>query len=1476
MLAGHERVAKGMDRVISCLTGEHDWRLVLLAGAVSLMASLVAVSLFERARETKAQARAMWLAFAGAATGCGIWATHFIAILAYDPGVPVGYNLGLTVLSLIAAALVTWGGLSLAAAGPGRWAAPAGGALVGGGVASMHYTGMLAIDIPGHLTWHADLVVASLLMGTLFGAAALAVAARWHGLRATFAAAILLSTSVITHHFTAMGAVRLEFDPLYIFTGESVSQATLAIAVAAGAMAVLGVTLIAALADSTIAARARQFARVREQIIEASEAKLREQHMRLATALDSMSQGLVMFDKDMRLAACNRRYLEMFRMPPEIAHSRLSIQELIARHFDDGIYQGDREAHTACVVASFASDQPRHRIIETADGRVLSVLNCPLPDGGRVATQEDITDRRRTEERIREQQLLLDRAINNMSLGLIMFDKDMRLAVYNKRYLEMYGMSAEEAQRRPTIREVLHGHFARGVFKGDADVYVDSILREVKTDVAVTRIAKTADGRVISILNRQLDGGGRVATHEDITEKYRLQQAHERAQISLRAQKIQLDSALNNMAQGLVMFDAEARVVLCNRRYLDMYNLSPDAVKPGCTLRELLDIRKAAGQLAGDPEDHYKKIISAVSQDTAGPIEFVTTDGRTIRSLNHPMPGGGWVTTHEDITEQRATGEVARLRTLQLDTALDNMSQGLVMFDGNTRMILCNRRYIDMCRLPADRVKPGMLLIDLLELRAECGSFFADPQSYIARLRSALAEGKSFSITTELSDGRAIVIANQPMPGGGWVSTHDDITEQRQIERRLREQKLQLDTALNNMSQGLNLFDAEGRLVLCNERYMEMYRLTPEQVKPGLSVREMVEARIAAGTFFAVEPEPYIADLIETIKRREPQNVTMRVADGRIVSVISHPTPDGSGWVVTHEDISERRRAEIERDRSQAFATTVVEAVPSTIMVKDARDLRYVLVNRAAEAFLGITRDKIIGKTAEDIFSPQIAERIAQVDRDMLGGSGPQHFDEHPSEMPAGRHRIITTTRLPILDSQGDAQYLMTIIEDRTNRKRAEAQIAHMAHHDALTGLPNRAAFVACLEATIEDAARDGASFCLMSVDLDRLKEINDVFGHPVGDELLRSMSHRLQEAAGGAFLARLGGDEFTVIATDGEQPAAAGELADKLIAAVTKDFEIDDQLLRSSLTIGIAIFPADGDDATTLVANADAALYRAKQEGRGSYRFFEADMDKRLREQRALQHDLRSAIERAELTLHYQPQARISGEITGFEALVRWRHPVRGIIPPGAFIPLAEETGLIIPMGEWIMREACRQAATWPNQHNIGVNVSPVQFHHGDLANLLHTILLETGLSPQRLELEITEGVLIRDFNRAVAMLRRIKALGVRIAMDDFGTGYSSLSYLQAFPFDKIKIDRSFISNLESSAQSATIIRAVLGLARGLNLPVLAEGVETKEQLEFLASESCDEVQGYLIGRPRPIEEYAEITGVPKKRKKHVGAAAS
>ncbi len=786
-----------MFRVLSCLGGEHDLRLVVLAGGVCFLASIVAISLFRRATATAGHARVAWLVLAGAATGCGIWATHFIAMLAYEPGVDVAYDILLTGLSLAFAMVVTSVGLSLAVVMPhGRYPA-FGGAIVGGGVACMHYTGMFALELPGRVTWSPDLVATSVLLGMLLGGASLTFAVRHEGARGTLWSAVLLTLAIVSHHFTAMGAVEIVPDPSRFIHPFSLSPSTLALAVAGAAVLILGLSLAGAVADR----------RIRE----------------------------------------------------------------------------------------------------------------------------------------RDQQLI---------------------------------------------------------------------------------------------------------------------------------------TAVNNMSHGVVMFDANERLVVCNDRYIEMYSLSRDVAKPGTMLRDLVFHRQATGTLNRDPDEYRRALLNTV------------------------------------------------------------------------------------------------------------------------------AKGEAASWVAESPDGRAISVTSRPMPGGAWVATHEDVTE----------------------------------------------------------------------------------------------------------------------------------------------------------------------------------------------------------------------------------------------------------------RRRAQQRIEYLAHFDALTDLPNRAAFNDKLDKQLKDSAESEKPFALLCIDLDRFKEINDVFGHLTGDGLLQEVGRRLKQAAGDNFLARLGGDEFALISRENYAPADAAALGERLLNSVSEELTILGNQLRIALSVGVVMFPTDGTDSTGLVANADAALYRAKAEGRAMVRFFEAEMDQKLRERRAMQHDLRSAIERHELKLFYQPQAQINGEVVAFEALLRWQHPQKGTIPPGVFIPLAEDSGLILSIGEWVLRTACSEAASWSKPIRIGVNLSPVQFRHGDLPSLVHSILLETGLEPARLELEITESVLIDDFSRTLSMLRRLKALGVRIAMDDFGTGYSSLSYLQAFPFDKIKIDQTFISNLRQNGQSATIVRAVIGLARGLEVPVIAEGVETKEQLEFLSSASCDEIQGYIVGRPQPIEHYASV----------------
>ena len=450
--------------------------------------------------------------------------------------------------------------------------------------------------------------------------------------------------------------------------------------------------------------------------------------------------------------------------------------------------------------------------------------------------------------------------------------------------------------------------------------------------------------------------------------------------------------------------------------------------------------------------------------------------------------------------------------------------------------------------------------------------------------------------------------------------------------------------------------------------------------------------------------------------------------------------------------------------------------------------------------------------------------------------------------------RTIAVSQRPMADGGWVAVH-----EDITERRRAEAKIAHLARHDMLTNLPNRVLFREYLENAFRGVqlGRGCAVHCL---DLDHFKTVNDTLGHPVGDELLKVVASRLAEALPVSdIVARIGGDEFAVIQTAVERPEQCSQLASRIVDLVSKPYDIDGRHIVIGTSIGIAIAPNDGANPDQLLKSADMALYLAKGDGRGVHRFFEREMDRRLQARRSLELDLRKAITKGEFELHYQPILALkTGKVSGFEALIRWNHPERGQISPMQFIPLAEETGLILPLGEWVLRTACLQAVKWPEAVGVAVNLSATQFKGRNLVQLAMNALASTGLTASRLDLEITESVLLQDEANTLAVLHQLRDIGIRISLDDFGTGYSSLAYLRNFPFDKIKIDRSFVQDMLVRKDCQAIVRAVVGLAQSLSITTIIEGVETKEQLEAAKNYGCNEGQGYLFSKPMPNSEVA------------------
>jgi diguanylate cyclase (GGDEF)-like protein len=555
----------------------------------------------------------------------------------------------------------------------------------------------------------------------------------------------------------------------------------------------------------------------------------------------------------------------------------------------------------------------------------------------------------------------------------------------------------------------------------------------------------------------------------------------------------------------------------------------------------------------------------------------------------------------------------------------------------------------------------------------------------------------------------------------------------------------------------------------------------------------------------------------------------------------------------------ERLRATQKLEREQSERLSVALGNMSQGLCMFGADARLIVTNQrfralfqlpATDALSGRSMDELLKASA--IFPQQAEYSDDPVRSELLELAARRTPGALTTELPSGR--IINVTHEPM---PGDG-YVDTFT-DVTEQRHAEVRIAHMAMHDPLTDLPNRLLFRQRLESALHKVGR-GEHCAVLCLDLDQFKEVNDTLGHPVGDALLKAVTERLRHLVRQSdTFARLGGDEFAIVQSGVDHPQASTALAERLLHDLGQPFDVAGHHMVIGTSIGIAVAPEDGADPDTLLRSADIALYQAKSDGRNRFCYFQPEMDALMQARRELEQDLRRAVANSEFELFFQPLVNLKRkEISGFEALLRWRHPRHGHIEPGKFIGLAEETGLIIRIGEWVLHNACQQAASWATPLKVAVNVSAVQFRNRQLVDVVRSALQESGIDPSRLELEITESVMIQEFDAAMSMLHQLKALGVSISMDDFGTGYSSLSYLRSFPFDKIKIDQSFVKGLGKKSDCEAIIRAVTSMCDSLGITATAEGVETAEQFRLLRAEKCTEIQGYFVAEPRPACEIA------------------
>jgi diguanylate cyclase (GGDEF)-like protein/PAS domain S-box-containing protein len=1060
-------------------------------------------------------------------------------------------------------------------------------------------------------------------------------------------------------------------------------------------------------------------------------------------------------------------------------------------------------------------------------------------------------------ERLKTLLALHEAALESMSHGLCMVDADQRLVLYNQRFLELFNLTPEVAHVGAHIRALIGRSAEVGNFPASQadDVYRRRVELMARGKPFELR-RQFSHGRTYSLFYRPMADGGWITLVEDVTER-------QRKEYEMRVQFERFDQAITHMSHGLCMVDAAQRIVLFNQQFLKMYNLPPGLVTVGMSMRDLFAYGARHGYFDADLDTVWRHRLERMAARKPFQQRMRLSGGYRYLLHYHPMDDGGWVTLCEDVTERDRMQHELMLQYARFDQAINHMSHGLCLFGPDERLVVCNARYIEMYGLDPEAVRPGITHREVVEQWIAGGN---EPgmssEEFYASRKSAVATGEVSTMLLHVKDGRVIEATSRPTPDGGWVSAHEEVTERLRYEEALREQNMLFDAALENMAHALCMFDKDWRVIVHNRRFIELYGLEAQVVQPGTPLLDLIHFSLNQGVHTGQTQNA--EEFFEEFKRRvmvdRDELVVRRFADGRLIAVRYQPLSNG-GRVCTYEDITERERAAEELKEQHHRFDIALNNMTHGLCMFDG-DMRLIVCNKRYYEMFGMSPAVIRpGKTVRDVLVHSVAlgnYRHLDVTVDGL-------YEAYVKMLNAGDtviHRHLANGRMIKITHERMAQGgWVAIYEDVTERHRVEQNIAHMARHDALTDLPNRVLFRERMAEGLSRVEGFGETLAVLCLDLDNFKGVNDTLGHPIGDRLLGTIAERIRCAVGEEdTVARLGGDEFAVLQANAD-PRAAEALARKLVEVISEPVEIDGQEINSGVSIGIALAPDDGTAADHLMKCADLALYRAKAEGRATFRFFEADMDARIQARRALEIDLRHALAAGEFSLVYQPQINLAtNELIAMEALLRWTHAERGAVAPSEFIPLAEEMGLIVPLGEWVLREACKEAAHWPGEIRVAVNLSPVQFRNRGLVTMVTHALAAARLSAGRLELEITEAVLLQDDQAIVTMLHQLRALGVRISMDDFGTGYSSLSYLRSFPFDKIKIDRSFIKDIERNRDSASIIRAIASLGASLGIETTAEGIETTEQMELVRRAGCTEMQGYLVSRPVPAAELGDL----------------
>jgi len=921
--------------------------------------------------------------------------------------------------------------------------------------------------------------------------------------------------------------------------------------------------------------------------------------------------------------------------------------------------------------------------------------------------------------------------------------------------------------------------------------------------------------------------------------------------------KAMFEAMFNSITDAVIFADTDRRIVMTNSAVYKMF---------GYTDKELIgqttEILYANKQ---DFEDQGHRRYRTGSKAETAPYEvryrrkdgtvFLTeTLGTQVKDANGAVIG--FIATFRDITERKQSEQALRDSEALIRMVIESALDAIIVIDDNSVI----KEWNPQAEATFGWKAPEIIGQTLMETIIPPQHREAHKQGLENLLKTGkgpiLNQRKELTALHQKGHEFPIELTIAPLRhGGAWTFSAfiRDLTERKQVEKQVRASEQELSAILNSMQDTYYRVGSDGHLTHVSPSVQQLLGHSPQQLL-GTKLADLY-----------VDPqgqEKFLAEMENRGDAIENYEAQLRHRDGSIiwVSTNAHYVRDEQGNPIglegTTRDVSLLKAAE---DLNSRFGR-ILDNSSNEIYIFDAESMRFSLVNQGARSNLGYSMQEMEQLTPLDLKPDFTLASFTELIQPLREGEQEQMvFQTHHRRKDGSLYPVEVRLQLSYQESP---PVFVAIIQDITERIQTQERLQYLAHHDALTTLPNRVLFTDRLSQSLAHAERYNRLVAVLFMDLDRFKLINDTMGHDFGDRALQTLAERLNECVrAGDTVARLGGDEFAIVLEDIVSADAVVQIARKILNVLSQSFLLDERELFITTSIGISLFPLDGKDTQTLLKHADIAMYRSKDQGRNTYQFYSSDMSAKTFERLSMETNLRHALEREEFVLYYQPQLDLlSGRITGVEALLRWQHPDLGLIMPGEFIPILEDTGLIIPVGEWVLRNACLQARAWNNTElkplRMAVNLSSRQFNEEKFIDMVGRVLKDTGLKPSLLELEITESILMQDVGKTVSTLNAINDMGIRLAVDDFGTGYSSLSYLKRFPIETLKIDQGFIHDIIEDPDDATLVEAIIALARALRLNVIAEGVESEAQVDFLKSHNCDCLQGYLFYTPQAAQD--------------------